>query len=166
MAVAYGREPGPGCAAETAIACIGARLDRSIEETFTACDVRLRNRGGVSLAVAVIDRGSGRVTMALVGSVRAVLLKGNTDDHLACTRGVVGGGYGRLKSTTRTLASGDVLALYSDGLQAFFPLREALANTRSTGDDQAGSLLARWSDANADAAVLIYRHEAAVLCQH
>ena len=166
MAVVDGREPEPGHAAEIAIACIGARLDRSIEETFAACDIRLRNRGGVSLAVAVIDTDSGRVTVASVGSVSAVLLIGTADVHLACTIGVVGGGYGRLKPTTRTFSSGDVLALYSDGLQEFFPLRDALAKTQATAGDQAGSLLERWADANADAAVLIYRHEAAALCQH
>ncbi len=147
--------------ADTTMACIGARLERSVDEIFAACDARLRDTRRVSLVVAIVDLDSGWMSMASIGAIRAVLLTRNTDFRLDCTREAVGGDHSRLKSATKTLTSGDVLALFSDGLNASFPLRDALTNAAQDGDNLAGDILADWSPVDADAAILIYRHKAA-----
>lgn len=147
------------------MACIGAGLERSFDEIFAACDARLRDIRGVALAVAVVDIGSGRVTMASVGNIRAVLLEANKDRHLGSTRGLVGGGYSRLTPETMTLSPGDVLALFSDGVDEFFALRETLERAALSSTDQARTVLDRWARVGDDAAVMIYRHELKPRCQ-
>jgi len=163
MAVADGLGNRPGYAAEIAIACIGAGLDRSIAETFAACDARLRDTGGVALAVAVVDRDVESVTMASVGNVRVVLLKGITGHHLGGTNGIVGGGHDRLKPETRPLVYGDTLLLFSGGVDETCSLRETFESAASQSVDRARTVLNRWARDDDDAAVLIYHHEAGTI---
>lgn len=114
MAVADGLGHGPEAAyaAEIAMACIGAGLERSFDEIFAACDVRLRDTRGVALAVAVVTLGSGQLTISSVGNIRTVLLTSGKDCRFGGSRGIVGAGYARLTPEVRTLSRGDVLALF------------------------------------------------------
>gem|GEM_PF-5507689 len=58
------------------------------------------------------------------------------------------------------LTSGDVLALFSDGMDDFFSLRETLETAMSSSADPAQTVLHRWARVDDDAAMLIYRHDA------
>lgn len=167
MAVADGLGHGAEAAyaAEVAMACVGAGLERPFDEIFAACDARLRDTRGVALAVAVVDIDCGRMTMASVGNNRAVLLTANKDTHFARTSGIVGGGYDRLTPETMTLSPCDVLALFSDGVDEFFALRETLERAALSSTDQARTVLDRWARVGDDAAALIYRHELRPPCQ-
>ena len=165
MAVADGLGHESVYAAEIAITCIGANLERSINETFAACDARLSDTHGVALSVAVVDIDSQRMTTASVGNIRTVLFRGNTEYHLGCTRGIVGSDHDPLWHETRLLASGDVLALFSDGLDAFFSLRETLESAASYSADPAQTVMDRWARLDNDAAILIYRHDARTIDQ-
>lgn len=160
MAVADGLGHGAEAAyaAEVAMACIGAGLERPIDEIFAACDVRLRNTRGVALAVAVVSLDSGQLTITSVGNIRTVLLTSSKDCHFGGSRGIVGAGYERLIPEVRTLADGDVLALFSDGIEEFFALRETLQETAHLSRDEAAAVLTRWARLDDDAAVLIYHH--------
>lgn len=159
MAVADGLGHESAYAAEIAIACIGASLERSIDETFAACDARLSDTHGVALTVAVVDIESQRMSITLVGNIRALLLSGSTYRHFGSTRGIVGGGHDPLRHETSTLASGDILALYSAGLDEFFSLRETLETAMSSSANPAQTVLQRWARVDDDAAILIYRHD-------
>ncbi len=160
MAVADGVEHASAYAAEIAIACIGASLERSIDETFAACDARLSKTHGVALTVAVVDIDSQRMTIALVGNIRAMLLGRNTYHHFGSTRGIVGSGHDQLRYQTRTLAAGDVLALYSHGFDEFFSLRETLETAQPFSANPAQTVLHRWARVDDDAAILVYHHNA------
>lgn len=160
MAVADGLGQGSKAAyaAEVALACIGAGLERPFEEIFAICHSRLRGTGGVALAVAVVDRDSGLATMASVGNIRMVQLAGNGEIHLRNTRGVVGGDYDQLIPQTKTFSPGHVLALFSDGLDDFFALRKTLESASPFSRDQARLVLDCLAHVDDAAAVLIYRH--------
>ena len=162
MAVADGLGHGPEAAyaAEIAMACIGGGLDRPVEEFFSACDSRLRDSRGVALAVAIVTIDTGQITIASVGNIRSVLLKSDRDYRFAGSRGIVGAGYARLTPEVRSLACGDVLALFSDGVDEFSAIRETLKRTVHLSTDQASAVLSRWARPDDDAAVLIYRHAA------
>jgi hypothetical protein len=162
MAVADGLGHGPEAAhaAEVAMACIGAGLERPFDEIFAACDARLRDTRGVAMAVAVVNIDNGLMTIASVGNIRSVLLKTDKEYRLGGTRGIVGGGYGRLAPEERPLSRGDVLALFSDGLDEFPLLRETIDHTAPFSRDQASTVLTRWARPDDDAAVLIYRQQA------
>ena len=161
MVVADGLGHGPEAAyaAEVAIACVGAGLQRPLEDIFAVCDSRLRSTRGVGLAVAVVAIDSGEMTIASVGNIRTVLLTPGKDYRFAGSRGIVGASYARLTPEVRTLADGDVLALFSDGVDEFSVLRETLNKTAILFQDQASAVLARWARSDDDAAVLIYHHE-------
>jgi hypothetical protein len=162
MALVDGRGQGPDAAyaADVAMACIGARLDRPFEEIFSACDARLLQTPGVSLAVAMIDIAKAYLTLASVGNVRAVLLCAFEDHHLGGTPGILGSGHYRLTTQTRRLHPGDALALLSDGVDESFPLREAIKRLAPPAKDQTCTVLDTWGRPNDDAATLIYRHQA------
>jgi serine/threonine protein phosphatase PrpC len=160
MAVADGRGLGPQAAyaADIAMACIGAGLERPFDEMFSACDARLRDTHGVALAVALIDIEKECLTLASVGNVRAVLLKQDGEYRLGSTQGILGAGHYRLTTQTRMLHPGDVLALFSDGADDSSALREALKRLAPPSRDQVCIVLDRWAHADDDAAALIYRH--------
>ena len=160
MAVADGLGHGANAAyaAEVAMASIGAGLERPFADIFAACDVRLRDTRGVALAVAVVALDSGQLTIASVGNIRTVLLTSVKDYRFGGSRGIVGGGYAQLTPIIRTLTGGDVLALFSDGVDEFAVLRETLTETAHIPKSQAAAVLTRWARLDDDAAVLIYRH--------
>lgn len=162
MAVADGLGHGSEAAhaAELAMACIGANPDRSVVEFFDVCDRQLRDTRGVALAVAAVTIDTGQITIASVGNIRTVLLTSTKDHRFGGSRGIVGGGYARLTPEVRTLAPGDVLALFSDGMDEFSTLRESLSETEHLVENQALAVLTRWSRPDDDAALLIYRHAA------
>lgn len=160
MAVADGLGHGAEAAyaAEVAMACIGADLERPFAEIFATCDVHLRNTRGAALAVAVVTLDSGQLTISSVGNIRTVLLTAGKDFRFGGSRGIVGAGYARLTPEVRTLSRGDVLALFSDGVDEFSALRETLNETAHLPKDQAAAVLTRWARPDDDAAVLIYHH--------
>lgn len=160
MAVADGLGHGAEAAhaADIAMACLGAGLERPLEEIFAACDSRLRDTRGVALAVAVLAVDSGEMSIASVGNIRTILLTPDKDYRFGGSRGIVGGGYARLTPEVRSLVDGDVLALFSDGVDEFAALRETLDQAARAPTTPALAVLDRWSRPDDDAAVLIYRH--------
>lgn len=162
MAVADGQGQGPEAiyAAEVALACIGAGLDRPCAQMFAECDGRLHDTRGVALALAIIDTDSRCISMAAVGNIRVVLMAAGGDFRLQGRRGLVGSGYEGLTPGTIAIASGDMLAMYSAGIGDFLALRQILHGAELSPRNRAVSLLDNWASADDDAAVLIYRHRA------
>lgn len=164
MALAEGVGQGDEAAyaAELALACIGAGLDRPFNALFSACDTRLRNTCGVGLAVAVVDRKSGQATLASVGNARAILLNVIPGNHSGAVRGVIGIAYDQLTPQTVILKSGNVIALFSSGLGEFLATEDITKITDICTSDLAGDLLNRWTRAYDHGALLLYRHQGAV----
>lgn len=160
VAVADGLGHGPeaALAAEIAMACIGSSLDEPLEAVFSRCDARLQATRGAALTVAVIQKSSGITTIAAVGNIRTLLMTSQKDCRFGAARGIVGGGYRRLNSEQFTILPGDVLALFSDGLDEFTDIRAAMLQPPDLAEDRAASLLQSLADRNDDAALLLYRH--------
>jgi hypothetical protein len=160
MAVADGLGQGEAAAhaAELALASIGAAIERPFGELFAACEARLRDTGGVALAVAVVELDGRCLSMATVGNVRALLWSANAAYRLDQTQGVIGGGFACLSVATRTLLPGDVLALFSAGIDESPALRESLERSSPASSNQVLQLLDRCARRDRDAALLIYRH--------
>lgn len=158
MAVADGLGHGPEAAhaAVTAVDCIAARLDRSCEECFAACDERLRGTRGAALALATVE--GERLTVASVGNIRVLLLTASASHRLGGTCGIVGAGFDTLVPETRMLAPGDVLAMYSDGFDEMAPLRDLLYGSSLHPAQLAAIALERLASPADDASLLVYRH--------
>ncbi|HIJ94363.1 MAG TPA: SpoIIE family protein phosphatase [Desulfuromonadales bacterium] len=147
-------------AAKAALTCIGENLERPCETIFSKCDAQLRDTRGVALALAIIELDSGRMTLGAVGNIRAMLLRNSRDIRFGGARGIVGGGFSSFTPETVLLTRGEVLLLFSDGLDEFIPLREIFSEPPTTSvHDKAQRILDSWARANDDASVLIYRHE-------
>lgn len=159
LADGLGHGPAAAAAADLAMNAIGIGLGDGCEEIFAACDFALRNTRGAALAVAIVDRKRHRLVLAAVGNIRALLLTAGKDLRLGGARGIVGAGYAPLLPETLPLAGGDVLVLYSDGLDEFAAVRDTVANAGPSARQQAEHMLQRWARADDDAAVLVYRHE-------
>lgn len=145
-------------AAEAALACIGANLEEDCETIFHRCDAALRDTRGAALALAIIDSRDGRLTIATVGNIRALLLSDQADLRLDGTRGIVGAGYRRLVPETLPLLPGNTLALFSDGVEEFPALRDFFGESAWPMDEQAQRFLERWGRSDDDASILVCRH--------
>jgi len=160
VAVADGLGHGPeaAVAAEIAIACVGSALEESLEQLFLRTNARLQVTRGVALSVAIIHKQSGVTTLASVGNIRTLLMTEKRDCRFGASRGIVGGGYGRLHPECFTILAGEVLALFSDGLNEFTDLRKAILNATESVDECATAVLKKLADGADDAALLLYRH--------
>jgi hypothetical protein len=165
MALAEGVGNGPEAAyaADLALACIGAGLDRPFVELFAACDARLWNTRGVSLAIAVVEQATGLATLGSVGNVRSVVLNENRTGLGNEVSGAIGIGYTQLKHVTIVLEPGKVIALSSSGLDEFLKAGEILAKDDICARDFAGDIVNRWLRSRDDVALLIYRHRKSAL---
>lgn len=143
-------------AAAQAIESVGGHLALDCEGIFGACDARLRGTRGAALAVAIVDLLHNTVTLAAIGNIRAMLLSDGRQRRLGSGRGIVGAGYGALAPEVLPLRRGDVLALYSDGMDEFASLRDCMADGPQSGAEQA---LARWGHGLDDASILCYQHD-------
>ncbi|EGW23326.1 SpoIIE family protein phosphatase [Methylobacter tundripaludum] len=161
LAVADGLGHGPEAAyaSEAALACIANNLSRTCEDLFADCDACLQDTRGVALAVAIIEPATGLMTVCTVGNIRVLLLCDSKDSRLDGGRGIVGAGYQNLVPETRVLAPGNVLAMFSDGLDQFPALREVFVEPGVSAKDQAQAILDHCAHNDDDASVLIYRHE-------
>lgn len=162
VAVADGLGHGPeaAVAAETAMVCIGSALDMSLEQLFRYCDQCLQATRGVALSVVVIEKKSGLMTLASVGNIRTLLIEKEKekDRRFGATRGIVGGGYGRLNPDYFTIKTGDVLVLFSDGLNEFTDVRKAMLGTTNLTEQCAIPLLEKLANREDDAALLLYQY--------
>jgi negative regulator of sigma-B (phosphoserine phosphatase) len=162
MAVAVGMGHGPKAAyaAEVSLACIGAGLERSLGDLFAACDARIHDTEGAALAIAIVDIQTGCLTISSVGNIQFGLLTAEREYRFGSTRGILGGSYSELAPESRILRPGDVLAIFTDGVEAFSELRGLLGKSAQSARDEARIVLDRWARPDNDAAVLIYRHAA------
>lgn len=160
LAVADGLGHGPEAAktADAAYDCISRHQHTSCEELFEHCDNKLQNTRGSALAIATIDLENHSMRIASVGNIRCMLMKGQGNYRLGGARGIVGAGYEYLMPETVTLSVGDLLVMYTDGLDEFADLRAHYEHHDADLEQQAQAILERWQSGRDDAGVLIYRH--------
>jgi phosphoserine phosphatase RsbX len=105
--------------------------------------------------VATVEWGARQITCAAVGNTRAALF-GERITHLDGYAGIVGGGYQRLSPVTTPFQSGDVLALWTEGLDERLEL--ATGDHSAAGmDGMAARLLERFAKGNDDRCIVVAR---------
>jgi hypothetical protein len=149
--------------AETALECIGAGLERNLEQMFADCNVQLRDTGGVALALAIIDKANRRISLASVGGLRIVFQTSGWDCRMAGTRGIIGAGYEALRPEEMTISAGDVLAILSKSLGECLALRRVFEGARRSPREEAISAMNRATNCDDNVGVLIYRHSVGVI---
>lgn len=144
-------------AADAAMAYVGEHLTLAPLELVAGLHEALAGTRGAAIAVAYVDPAAGRLTHVAVGNIRAGIFGWRTT-RLDSYPGVVGGGYRRLQATEMPLRRGDVLVLWTDGVD------ERLTLSADFGTDAAGlasQLLHAFSHGDDDSCVVVARLDAA-----
>ncbi len=158
LADGLGHGPEAARASRAAVEAIGSGLHLGCAELFTRCDAALRSTRGAAQVVAIIERASGRGTIASVGNMRVQLLHDHSHSWFASTRGIVGAGYQNLDVQTVVLVSGDILIVYSDGLDEQSVPYGFCSSPDVPAAGQARMILDSMAHGRDDASVLVYHH--------
>ncbi|HYI72776.1 MAG TPA: SpoIIE family protein phosphatase [Skermanella sp.] len=147
----HGRDAAVAASAALDIVASWSGLDAL--DLFKRMNETLRATRGAAVSVATIDWAASRVSYTAVGNTRAAVF-GERTQRLDGYAGIVGGGYRRLQSVSATFTRGDVLALWTDGVDEGLSIRSADRGAGSL-DDMAAGLLARFAKGNDDACVIV-----------
>jgi phosphoserine phosphatase RsbX len=142
-------------AAAAALEVVAAWPGRDLPELFQHMNVALKETRGAAVGVAAVEWATGQITYAAVGNTRAALF-GAPATYLDGYAGIVGGGYRRLTPVTLPFQSGDVLALWTDGLDERLDLITA-DHSAAGMDGMAERLLDRFAKGHDDRCVVVAR---------
>jgi len=153
-------------AAKAAIEYVAYHLSRPLPEIFSGCNREISNTRGVAMAIAVIDEDEQTLTYAGVGNTRAMIVRneltGETKSkvlHLMSSYGIVGGGYKSLLPETVRFGLGDLVAMFTDGVEDMIDLSGYDEVLRTDVQILAERLIEDWGRDTDDAAVLIFTSE-------
>jgi len=153
-------------AAKAAVRYVGQHLEESLDELFTGANQALRNTRGVAMGTAVIDEDANTLTYAGIGNTRAMIVgepHGKDADGrtiiLSSNYGIVGGGYKTLSSETVPLRAGDLVILYTDGVEETIGVSRYDDALRANLQQLAERIIEDWGRKADDAAVLTFRYE-------
>jgi len=153
-------------AAKAAVQYVGRHLTESLDELFASSNQALRNTRGVVMGTAVIDEDANTLTYAGIGNTRAMIVgepHGKDADGrtiiLSSNYGIVGGGYKTLSSETAPLRAGDLVILYTDGVEETIGVSRYDDALRADLQRLAKRIIKDWGRETDDAAVLVFRYE-------
>jgi negative regulator of sigma-B (phosphoserine phosphatase) len=149
----HGREA--AVAAAAALEAVAAWQGDNLVDLFYSMNVALRPTRGAAVGVATVDWATGLITYAAVGNTRAALF-GERIIRMDGYAGIVGGGYQRLTPVTLPFMSGDVMALWTDGLDEQLELGPA-DHSAPGMDGMAAGLLDRFARGHDDRCVVVAR---------
>jgi negative regulator of sigma-B (phosphoserine phosphatase) len=142
-------------AAQTAVRYLSAHLTQDLQAVFEGCDRALRNTRGVAMGVAVV-RGD-RLSYGGIGNTRVIRI-GRTDKRFMGDPGILGTGFRHLLVDSVDLEPGDLVLLFTDGLDE----RARLPRPKGPGapdlESIADDFIAAWRRGRDDAGVLVYQH--------
>jgi anti-sigma regulatory factor (Ser/Thr protein kinase) len=118
VVVVDGLGHGPEAAKAAAAACAAflERGGRSSAEVLDAADAALRATRGAAMGAAIIDLRRGEVTFSGIGNTVAVVLTGDTVQHLVSFGGIVGQRMVRGRSFTASWSDQSIFIAHSDGI--------------------------------------------------
>jgi len=152
-----GHGKGAERAALAALDFVGRHCDEPLLELFACCDKALRHTRGVAMGIAMADPAAGTLTYAGIGNTRAMVV-GRETTRLSSHYGIVGAGYRRLKTETVALAPGDLVILFTDGIEELIDLSDYDETLRVEVGRLAEKMLEDWRRETDDAAVLVFRN--------
>jgi negative regulator of sigma-B (phosphoserine phosphatase) len=142
-------------AAAAALEVVAEWPGHDLPSLFQNMNVALRETRGAAVGVATVEWTTGQITYAAVGNTRAALFGARTT-YLDGYAGIVGGGYRRLIPVVLPFQSGDVLALWTDGLDDRLDLITA-DHSAAGMDGMASRLLDRFARGHDDCCVVVVR---------
>ena len=145
-------------AAQAALDCIARHPGLDCERLFSLCDRALRSSRGAALAIVIIDERSGLAQLASVGNVRVRLIGTSRRLSFGGARGIIGAGYRNLAPESVILQAGDMLVLFSDGIDELADISLVLNARAFDVAHTAPRLLAAFARADDDASMLVYCH--------
>ncbi|MDY7579157.1 SpoIIE family protein phosphatase [Herbaspirillum sp. RTI4] len=145
-------------AASCAMECISRHLHRSCAELFMACNEALRKTRGAVLAIAVVDAVTNVMTLVSMGNIRTIVCSGLRQNRLSTERGIVGACLQAPQVQEIVLTPGDMVLMYSDGLDEWTKLSACFDDADPSPQRLAERILARWAIERDDASIFIYRH--------
>jgi negative regulator of sigma-B (phosphoserine phosphatase) len=140
-------------AAAAAIGIVAAWPGADLLDLFRNMNKALRPTRGAAVGVAIVDWVAGQITYAAVGNTRAALF-GDHTTYLTGYAGIVGVGYRRLNTVIVPFSPGDVLALWTDGLNEQIELTFADRSAPKL-DETASRLLDRFARGTDDRCVVV-----------
>lgn len=147
-----GHGPAAAKAAQAAAqGAIGSRGD--LESIFASCHASAKGTRGVAMSLAIVDV-SGAMTWAGIGNVEAVVIKASGRESLTLRGGVVGERLTPPRVTPLTIAFGDVIVFFSDGLRT---AAIAAVSRLDAPPVIAAALIDGFAKASDDALVLVAR---------
>jgi hypothetical protein len=153
IADGLGHGPDAAVAAAGAIDTAAAWLGGDLIELFHDMNEMLRPTRGAAVGVATVEWASRQLTYVAIGNTRAALFGARTT-YLNGYAGIVGVGYRRVGAITAQFSSGDLLALWTDGLDEQILVTSADRAAASL-DDTASLLLQRFARGNDDRCVVV-----------
>lgn len=155
-----GHGPQAEQAATRAAEYVECYRDRPLCDILSGCNEAIRSTRGVAMGLVAIDREAGRLSYVGVGNTQAVFV-GQTVQYLSNNHGIVGGGIRSLRCETLPLATGDLVILLTDGVDPIGAMSQVEIIARRDLSQLAEQILQRGRRPADDAAVLVYRNEAA-----
>ena len=150
-----GHGPDARVAAAVAMEYVEGRLGADLVSIFEGCDGALRDTRGVAMGLAVI-RGD-QLTYGGIGNTRVIRI-GRRNKRFMSDPGILGTGFRHLMLDRTDLEPGDLVLLFSDGLDE----RARTSRPRGTGgadlEHIADQFMEQWRRGRDDAGLLVYEH--------
>ncbi|MGH9467276.1 MAG: SpoIIE family protein phosphatase [Terriglobales bacterium] len=152
-------------AAERAVGALRAAGHGKAIQLLQACHTELRSTRGAVMSLAWIQYADDTLTWLGVGNVGGLLLRAGTTgegatEHLLCRGGTVGVSLPPPYAAMTTIAPGDTLLLFTDGLDAKRIMQ--FSDLLMPPERAAATLLRTCRRADDDALVLVARYDAGV----
>lgn len=153
-------------AAKAAITFVSRHLSEPLKVLFDGCNREIRDTRGVAMGIAVVDEGTREMIYAGIGNIRALVVRNNnagidegTVVRLASNPGIVGGGYKTLTPETIGINPGDLVIIFTDGIEEHIDLSGHNKIPLHETQKLAETIIRDWGRDSDDAAILIFRSE-------
>jgi phosphoserine phosphatase RsbX len=155
-----GHGPEAAAAARAAARVLEAQPSEPVLALLEQCHADLRRTRGAVMSLASFDARASTITVAGVGNVEGVLLRGNPvaarpREDFAPRGGIVGYQLPPLRATSIPVLPNDTLIMATDGIRGGFATR---ADLRGHPQDIADTILTSHGKRSDDALVLVVRY--------
>jgi hypothetical protein len=142
----------------SAMLCIKSRLFHECAGIFFLCHEQLINSRRWVLAIVVIDLTTNVMRLGSIGNILTILLSKDNYFHAHGARGIVCAASLELDPVQISLAAGNMLVMFSDGVDEGGNIRKC-QDVENRLPQKLTEEVARWGTAAEDASVVVYCHD-------
>ncbi len=111
----------------------------------------------MALGIAIVDRMAATLTFAGIGNIHGQIVGAEITRLLSC-RGVVGGGFRSVRPETLKLNPGDLVTLFTDGVDERVVVSTAQASSCDNLQKFAATIIDEWGLEKDDVGAMIFRN--------